>query len=308
MTLKYADFSGGRPGAAALKAAGFAGVVRYVGIGSPGKRITAPEYADYAANQVDVLLVFEGAATDVAGGYAAGVANATAALNDAASLGTPVSVPIAAACDSHVGGSVTAANAVAYAQGAASVLGTARTGFYGFSDTLAPVHAAGAVSWYWLCGTQPTAAQAAWVNLWQDNTQTQTVAGVSCDVNWTYAPLATPEDDLTPDQANQLAAVFNQIVNPYPSEVPGATAKLTLVDFVRAIDARTYANLDAKASAVLAAIAKIPTTPATLSDAQVATVAASVEAAIKASGVEVDAASIAAAVVALLASKLSSGN
>jgi hypothetical protein len=59
MTIaKWADFSSGRPGSAALKAAGISGVIRYVGIGSASKRITAAEYADYSANGIQVLLVF----------------------------------------------------------------------------------------------------------------------------------------------------------------------------------------------------------------------------------------------------------
>jgi hypothetical protein len=51
---EVADYATGRPSAAAIKSAGFGGVIRYVGLGGgatrPYKRITAAEYQDHLHN------------------------------------------------------------------------------------------------------------------------------------------------------------------------------------------------------------------------------------------------------------------
>lgn len=182
MTALWADFSGGRPGASALKSAGFTGVIRYVGLGSAGKRITAAEYADYVANGIQVLLVAELGTTDALGGQSAGVANAQAAQADARSLGIPDTVGIAAASDMHLTPSQVTA-AVAYMRGFASVLGP-RAGAYGFAEYVDAVHADGLGTWWWKCGSAPTSAEG-WVTFWQRNSgqTTATVNGVVCDIN-----------------------------------------------------------------------------------------------------------------------------
>src|SRR5436309_16115618 len=101
MWMRWADYSGGRPTAAALKSAGFGGVIRYVGMGGSGKRITAAEYRELVAGGIQVLLVTESQVTDAWGGYNAGVANAKTAVAAARALGIPDSVGIAGAAESH---------------------------------------------------------------------------------------------------------------------------------------------------------------------------------------------------------------
>jgi hypothetical protein len=224
--MRWADYATGRPPAAAVKAAGFGGVIRYVGIGGGGtlpyKRITAAEYQDHVRNGLQVLLVCEASTTDAWGGYNAGVTNAKAALNDARALRIPDSVGIAAAADAHAANQAQIDAAVAYARGFQDVLGKARTGFYGFSETVTAVRNAGIGSWYWRCGSQPSAAEKTWTHLWQRNDGTTKVAGTTVDINEQYIPITAQEDDLTPDQSAKLDAIYNQLTGSTTTgEYPG---------------------------------------------------------------------------------------
>lgn len=196
--MQWADYSGGRPSGAALKAASFGGVLRYVGLGTSGKRINPTEYKDLVASGIQVLLVAELGTGDAWGtssddDYARGRANAQVALADAHGCDIPDSVGIAAAADAHAANQQQINDAVAYARGFRDVLGLARTGFYGFSETLNAVHNAGVASWFWKCGSIPTADEAKWVNFWQRNAAptTRVVGGVVCDINEQYRPVGS---------------------------------------------------------------------------------------------------------------------
>jgi hypothetical protein len=201
----WVDYSGGRPGGAALKAAGITGAIRYVSAGSAGKLITAAEYADLVAHGLQVLLVYELGVHDAEGGYTQGAAHAQAALSTARAYGIPDSVGIAAAADEHLtAGQVPAA--ADYVRGFRDVLGQARTGAYGFEEFITAVHAAGWASWHWKCGSAPTAAERAWVTFWQRNTgqTTQTINGVVCDLNDQINPIG---DDM-PLTNDDIAAIW----------------------------------------------------------------------------------------------------
>lgn len=193
--MQWADYSAGRPSGAALRAAGYGGVIRYVGLGSAGKRITAPEYIELTNAGIRVLLVAElgtadawGSDNNPANAYARGKAYALMALNDARMLGIPDSVGIAAAADAHAVNQAQINCAVQYATGFRDVLGYQRAGFYGFFETLNAVHDANVVSWYWKCGTMPTMSEAKWVHFWQRNSAPtiRFVSGVQTDVNEEY--------------------------------------------------------------------------------------------------------------------------
>lgn len=200
--MQYADYSGGRPSAAALKAAGFSGVVRYVGLGSPGKLLTASEYRDLTAGGLDVLLVAElgtgdswGSSTD--DDYGRGRANATAGLNHAKNCGVPDSkLFIFGASDAHTSAQWQINDTIDYMRGFRDVLGWSREGHYGFSDTNIAVHNSGVSSGFWRCGSQPSTADKAWVNLWQRNVapSTRVVSGVVCDINELYRSPLQEED------------------------------------------------------------------------------------------------------------------
>lgn len=207
---KWGDYSGGRPTAAALKAAGYTGVIRYIGLGSAGKRITNAEYQDLTSHGLQVLLVAELNTHDAEGGYQAGRANATTALADARILGIPDTVGIAAACDEHLTGAQIPA-AVDYARGFQDIIGRDRCGIYGFIEFTTACKNAGVGSWYWRCGTKPSVADQQWTHFWQRNTGVtqEAVAGITVDINDQLLPVGG--DDMTPDQNNMLASIWNAV-------------------------------------------------------------------------------------------------
>lgn len=202
--MQYADYSGGRPTGAQLKAAEFSGVIRYIGLGSEGKQLIAAEYRDLVATfgARHVLLVAEAGTgdawgTDTDDDYARGVAYGKTAVADARAQGVPDWVPLACAADAHAQ-AFQVDDVVRYARGFEAAVGKARCGFYGFSETLIAVRNAGIGSWYWRCGSEPTATEKQWVNLWQRNTPptVRSVAGVPCDINDVYHPILQGENDM----------------------------------------------------------------------------------------------------------------
>lgn len=83
------DYSAGRPSGAAIRAAGYGFVVRYLdnGLDSGRVNINAAEFADLRAAGVAVALVWESQAERAAQGRAAGEADAAAALAAASAIG-----------------------------------------------------------------------------------------------------------------------------------------------------------------------------------------------------------------------------
>jgi len=210
---RWLDFSGSPPGAATIRANGYVGVLRYIGLGGAWKHISGAEYQDYVAHGLKVMLVAQSGTDDAWGSpddHAAGRAAAIAGVNHARRIGIPDSVGIACAADAHAGSAQQIQDSVRYATGFASVLGRTRSGFYGFSETSQAVHAAGAVGWHWRCGSQPSAADAQWVNFWQRNRAPTTVVlnGTTCDINEEYAPL---EEILDAQERNALFSIYNAL-------------------------------------------------------------------------------------------------
>jgi hypothetical protein len=132
------DYSAARLAAATIKAAGHAGVIRYVGTPGRTKNITKSEYEDLTRNDVGVALVYENRAGDANGGFSAGANAARAARADADSIGWPRDRPIYFAIDSDQVTSLDFQEVSGYLDGAASVLGDGieRTGVYGEYDVI----------------------------------------------------------------------------------------------------------------------------------------------------------------------------
>ncbi|MCP2166713.1 DUF1906 domain-containing protein [Goodfellowiella coeruleoviolacea] len=124
------DYSTGPPSAAAVRAAGYEFVVRYVSRPGNPKNITAPEFADLTGNGVAVALVFETTAERALSGYAGGAADARTAADQASGVGMPGDRPIYFAVDFDA-----QPNQLGviddYLRGAASVIGSRRVGVYG---------------------------------------------------------------------------------------------------------------------------------------------------------------------------------
>lgn len=176
------DYAGSSPGAAAVKAAGYNFVARYLSRYA-AKTIKQPEYDDMTCNGVGVVLVFEDYAAQALQGYAQGVADAQVALDQANALGWPATRPIHFAVDFDISDAQKPA-AGEYMKGVASILGLARTGAYG--------------GFYWIkyCADNNLAApNARWQAVAWSGGQIHpsttlfqrlggvTVNGTSCDVN-----------------------------------------------------------------------------------------------------------------------------
>jgi hypothetical protein len=147
VTIEGVDFSYARPGGAALVAAGKHFVVRYIRPGD-GRSLTTAEIADYRAHGLAICLVFESTANRALSGKAAGAADAISAQSNAAALGIPTTVSIYFAVDFDAAASQYVA-IDAYLQGAASVIGLARTGIYGHAALMAHCQSVKTASRFW---------------------------------------------------------------------------------------------------------------------------------------------------------------
>ena len=147
--IKLVDFSWARPGGAAIKAAGFDGVLRYVPLpGDGGKGLTSGEIADYRENGLAIGLVFESAAQRPLDGHGAGVEDAQQCERAVGDLGFPATLPIYFAVDWDAQEDQLD-DIDDYLRGAASVLGPARIGVYGSFRVVEHCREAGTAAWYW---------------------------------------------------------------------------------------------------------------------------------------------------------------
>lgn len=173
----YLDYSAAKLTAQQVLGSGFLGVIRY--IDSPnnlGKKHTnKAEYDNFVANNVPVLLVFEVNVNDADGGWNQGVAYAQRAKAGADYLG--YSGPIFFCNDKT---KITDATVWrAYLDGAASVLGLANIGAYGFANAIDT--AIGHATYFWQSGRRSEVRS--FVHMWQDNNVQVAVGGITCDRN-----------------------------------------------------------------------------------------------------------------------------
>jgi hypothetical protein len=208
------DYAWTHPSPAALKAADAAFVCRYLAADET-KALTKAEAVALAAEGIWSVVVWESTATRMLGGKTAGVADAKTASAQAVAAGQPSSRPIYFAADWDA----TEAQQVsinAYLDGAASVLGRDRVGIYGGYYPVKRALDAGKAKWAWQTIAWSGGLWDARANIRQG--AQKTIGGVSCDINtsmtsdygqWMPGKTPTPEDDMTPEQAEQLAQVFS---------------------------------------------------------------------------------------------------
>lgn len=146
MTIKGVDIAWSRPTTTQIKAAGAQFVARYLSPDST-KNITKSEVADYKANGLGVVVVWESSANRMLGGYAAGQADAQAAEVQRAAVGLPSDMPIYFACDFDAQG--TQYHTInEYLRGVNDAIGLNRTGVYGGYYVLENVFSAPARAQY----------------------------------------------------------------------------------------------------------------------------------------------------------------
>jgi hypothetical protein len=213
------DYYAGPVNPAALTAAGYACVFRYVDdaiYGLASKNITVVEYNELTAAGLDVYLVFEHLADDYTGGFLAGVVNAQRALSGATQLG--YSGPVFISIDDHLDAEQIPI-AVDYLDGAEHILGQ-QLGVYGFSELIQACQAQQLGSVYWQCGHQPAAN--AGVHVWQRNDGSVTVDGVVCDVDVILIPFPE-EDDMAQVPQDQWNTVYTQLCGLFTAWAGGTT-------------------------------------------------------------------------------------
>ncbi|MEV4314229.1 DUF1906 domain-containing protein [Actinocrispum sp. NPDC049592] len=176
------DYSAGFPGAGAIKSAGYAGAVRYIGFPDRRKCTTRDELDDFSANQIGMALVFENSTTDWRGGFGTGQVSARRARDHANAIGFPADRPIYMAVDQDVVRDGEFATMVEYLRGASTSLGGVHvTGVYGEADVIDRARDAGVAAWFWQTAAWSRGRRTS-AHLFQ-RVGTVNVGGVGCDIN-----------------------------------------------------------------------------------------------------------------------------
>jgi hypothetical protein len=186
------DYSARRVSGRAVRDAGYDFVLRYLWF--PGQRVSyldAAERADLIANGVDVHLIYEENTDDPAGGWNAGVRMGSQAVQSARATGAPAGTTIFFCADAWLAAhGIPVATAMAFLDGARSVVEEYTLGAYGFADFVFAA-AEGHADRFWLAGAEiPDESRPDWLHLYQWNNGRVHVDGVECDLNKLYRPLA----------------------------------------------------------------------------------------------------------------------
>ncbi|WP_069161646.1 DUF1906 domain-containing protein [Nocardia altamirensis] len=216
------DYAGGRPGGAAIRAAGFDFVVRYLSPGGPtlpGKLLTPAEADDLRAHGVSIAANWETTATRMLDGYGAGIVDARAGLAQVLRCGGREDRPIYFSADFDATPQ-DQQRINAYLDGAATVLGRANVGIYGGFWSVSRALDAGSARWAWQTDAWSGGNIETRRNIHQTLRQ-QTVGGVVCDVNvaettdfgqWDF--FAQEDADVTPEQDAVLRDIQVQLRGP----------------------------------------------------------------------------------------------
>jgi hypothetical protein len=242
------DYSGGRPPGAAVKAAGYGFVARYLANGLSGRvNLTAAEVQDMQANGVAVTLVWErkiiGQPDRATGGHDAGVADAKAAVAQAQAVGLP-DQPIYFCVDFDVPDYSPAATSSRaklgpvgdYFDGVASVLAHGRIGVYGGYWAVSRVLDAGLAAWAWQTAAWSGGHEDPRIHLFQ-RVGYALVAGVQCDINEARKDdFGQQGDTMTPEELLDLPinragsetgqTSLRQVVAWFDSDLNGLKAEL----------------------------------------------------------------------------------
>lgn len=147
------DYSAGKPGAGNIKAAGFAGAIRYVGLPGYTKNTDRAEFLDFQLHGLEMGFVFEWHADDWRGGYDAGMRYYRQARDHVDALGGDPESTIYMAVDQDVVTPVEFQAAVNYIAGAIDAADgvETRVGTYGEHDVVRVVRARFPNTKSWQC-------------------------------------------------------------------------------------------------------------------------------------------------------------
>jgi hypothetical protein len=165
------DYAWQHPNPAAIKAAGYVGVVRYLSH-DPSKDITAAEVKALHAAGLSIRLVYETTANRAGAGRLAGIADRREAEKRAAALGYPRHCPIFYAVDFDAD----PAKVLPYFKGVHRRHGF-YVGVYGSRRVVEAVHAAGLANYLWQTEAWSGTAISSHAQLYQRVKPTHTIKG-----------------------------------------------------------------------------------------------------------------------------------
>lgn len=184
--IRGLDFAAARPGAAAVRDAGYAFVVRYLSSGGrslPGKQLLPQEADDYRAHGVEIVSNWESWADRMRDGRPAGIDDARAALDQVLRCGGRRDRPIYFSADWDATeweqGPIDE-----YLRGAAEVIGAENVGIYGGYWPVKRALDNGTARWAWQAQAWSGGNVDPRIHLLQRNNDGYvSVGGVECDVN-----------------------------------------------------------------------------------------------------------------------------
>lgn len=222
------DYAGGRPGGAAIRAAGYDFVVRYLSDGGPslpGKLLTPAEANDLRRHGISIVSNWETTANRMLDGFDAGVVDARRALNQVLACGGRLDRPIYFSADFDAT-PAQQAPIDAFLRGAATVIGAGNVGIYGGYWPVSRALDNGTARWAWQTDAWSGSNVERRRQLRQ-RAQQIVVGGVVCDVNeayppdfgqWDFSPDPNQppgeEPDMTPEQEAMLRDIQVQLRGP----------------------------------------------------------------------------------------------
>ena len=222
--MRAVDFSWARPGGAAIKAAGFDAVIRYVPYpGDGGKGLTREEIEDYRATDLGIALVFESTAARALDNWLGGIQDAKQCETSVAALGFPDDLPIYFAVDFDAQESDFGAIDM-YLLGAAAVLGSGRVGVYGSYTVIEHCAETEFAKWFWQALAWSGGRHSGWRHIYQ-SLNGQEINGGAVDYNETvedFGQWMPPKgEDMTPQE---VEAIVRRV---FDEEFPGYYRSMT---------------------------------------------------------------------------------
>lgn len=214
------DYSSGYPSPASIKAAGYSGIVRYIGTPGRAKNMTRREAGAMRAAGIPIAGVYESTAGWMLGGASAGREAALRALDDAARLGLNLR-SVNFACDVDI---TTAAQMTAVRRcldgASATALNLARTGVYGEADVIDACVGGGNAVWGWQTRAWSGGRVSSRAHLLQQIGYVYP-GGVQCDrstvlkLDWGQSPAPTEETVMDAETREALADIRQAVSSVY---------------------------------------------------------------------------------------------
>lgn len=203
----WLDYSAAKLSGPTIKYSGYGGAIRYIDAPNRlgNKHTNKAEYNSLVDSGLAVRLVMEVSINDADGAFTNGVLLAQRAKAGADYLGYPGVIYF---CNDRT---TLSPGFVEYLRGAASVLGWARIGAYGFQNAMDAAKTNTPCQHFWQSGRRSEVRS--WVQIWQDNNTQVQVGGITCDRNLILQDIS--ENDLTPEEHDWLHQIQKVLGDAY---------------------------------------------------------------------------------------------